>query len=624
MRCSGQQCVAASCTDGVKNGAETDIDCGGSLCPACADDQACIESTDCTSKHCGDDGVCIAPAPDDGIQNGDETDIDCGGSIAPKCEEGQGCLSNDDCDALACGVGNTDVDNTDDVDTTTVCLPASHDDGVKNLNETDIDCGGPKAPPCTDGLICVAGSDCASKVCTAGICQKATSTDKVKNGTETDIDCGGGAPTNAPRCDVGFGCAVDSDCTSNGCSLTMKKCVEAASCKVQYGGQTCGPNGTEDCCRSLPVTGYAPPVGDPLYPLNGKTVYLDKYEITAGRMRAFVDAVTANRGGVPDIKSYMAANRPARWNLAWEAVLPSAYSGTQPGVTYEIRNPTPSQANSGALFGNLYPGADVVPSQYGVWNTPSTGAYAVMNGPQTIYPSIVNTFGEQTFFPEYPLNYTIQPYPPDYAVSHNLNCANNPGSYGFGTYWLAQSGKQFPQSEMDMRALNCTTNAMFTAFCAWDGGQLVTEDVMTYVVNGTTWPSGSCAGINGKACRIGSAGGDCVGLNLKSDSIGACLNLDPYYSPNTNNDMDDSGRIFPPGRLADSKNPVIDIVQINAGDEGWYDLKGNLMELVVSKDDRFAYNGYGIGYSSITNHRGQIITARFKEGSMGARCMRLK
>lgn len=47
----------ATCTDGVQNGDETGVDCGGS----------------CTS--CGGTPNCS-----DGIQNGDETGIDCGGS----------------------------------------------------------------------------------------------------------------------------------------------------------------------------------------------------------------------------------------------------------------------------------------------------------------------------------------------------------------------------------------------------------------------------------------------------------------------------------------------------------------------------------------------------------------
>jgi len=366
----------------------------------------------------------------------------------------------------------------------------------------------------------------------------------------------------------------------------------------------------------LPVTNYPQ--------VNGQTVYLDKYEITAGRMRAFINAVVTSQGGNPngpvtqndqyyDVKSYMAAHRPARWNMQWEAVLPSAYYDNQPAVVYQIKNPTPTPAQSDplGLYGYLYPGPDVVPGKlYNLDASPMTV------GSLSIYPGIFETFGEQDFFPEYTADSA-------YGATHNLNCSNAAGSYGFGTYWLPAGGninRGFPQADMDSRALNCTTNAMFAAFCAWDGGQLVTEDVMTYVVGGTTWsPSaggGSGYTCTGATCRIGAPGADCNGYNLKSDSAGACTALPPYEGNGTT--TDDSGRIFPPGSIA------ADVVRIVNTDEGWYDLKGNLLEMVVSADDRFAYNGYGIGYASITHHRGQVVTARFKEGSTGARCMRLK
>lgn len=40
------------CTDGVKSGAETDVDCGGNACPACADDMACTKASDCMNGSC--------------------------------------------------------------------------------------------------------------------------------------------------------------------------------------------------------------------------------------------------------------------------------------------------------------------------------------------------------------------------------------------------------------------------------------------------------------------------------------------------------------------------------------------------------------------------------------------
>jgi hypothetical protein len=53
----GGECAPCTCIDGIQNGAETDIDCGG-VCNAC-------------------------PTCTDGIKNQDETAIDCGGACDP-------------------------------------------------------------------------------------------------------------------------------------------------------------------------------------------------------------------------------------------------------------------------------------------------------------------------------------------------------------------------------------------------------------------------------------------------------------------------------------------------------------------------------------------------------------
>jgi len=40
------------CTDGVMNGAETDVDCGGGTCPRCQGGQICTSRTDCHTALC--------------------------------------------------------------------------------------------------------------------------------------------------------------------------------------------------------------------------------------------------------------------------------------------------------------------------------------------------------------------------------------------------------------------------------------------------------------------------------------------------------------------------------------------------------------------------------------------
>jgi hypothetical protein len=56
---------------------------------------------------------CVIPAPpppcQDGIRNGTETAIDCGGSCSAKgfrCGEGQACVVNDDCQSQTCALSN--------------------------------------------------------------------------------------------------------------------------------------------------------------------------------------------------------------------------------------------------------------------------------------------------------------------------------------------------------------------------------------------------------------------------------------------------------------------------------------------------------------------------------------
>lgn len=60
---AGQVCLSgacqtpASCNDGIKNGSETSVDCGGSQCAACPTGQACHVNGDCLSGNCVS-GVC--------------------------------------------------------------------------------------------------------------------------------------------------------------------------------------------------------------------------------------------------------------------------------------------------------------------------------------------------------------------------------------------------------------------------------------------------------------------------------------------------------------------------------------------------------------------------------------
>src|SRR5262245_24306143 len=53
------------CTDGIKNGAESDVDCGGGTCPRCQGGQICNTRSDCHTALCTGGTCQSCAAPDD-------------------------------------------------------------------------------------------------------------------------------------------------------------------------------------------------------------------------------------------------------------------------------------------------------------------------------------------------------------------------------------------------------------------------------------------------------------------------------------------------------------------------------------------------------------------------------
>ncbi len=165
--CLNGGCVN-TCQDGLHNAQETDVDCGGPICARCDDGRMCTNGDDCKSGVCSS-GVCQAPSCTDGVQNGGlfvgESDIDCGGEVCPKCANGKTCRSDRDCQTDFCDVDNVCRDPHD-------CF-----DGITNGLETDVDCGGQVCPACADGKRCFINGDCQSDFCDrsadpneAGVC----------------------------------------------------------------------------------------------------------------------------------------------------------------------------------------------------------------------------------------------------------------------------------------------------------------------------------------------------------------------------------------------------------------------------------------------------------------------
>jgi hypothetical protein len=69
----------ATCSDGIQNGNETRVDCGGS-CDACEVPATCT----------------------DGVKGGNETDVDCGGPVCAACALGASCVVPSDCATGPC------------------------------------------------------------------------------------------------------------------------------------------------------------------------------------------------------------------------------------------------------------------------------------------------------------------------------------------------------------------------------------------------------------------------------------------------------------------------------------------------------------------------------------------
>jgi alpha-tubulin suppressor-like RCC1 family protein len=87
----------------VRNGGESDVDCGGACAAKCADHAGCLAAGDCRSGVCLA-GICQGATCTDGVENGAETDVDCGPGCAA-CGVGGGCSAARDCLSGACIAG---------------------------------------------------------------------------------------------------------------------------------------------------------------------------------------------------------------------------------------------------------------------------------------------------------------------------------------------------------------------------------------------------------------------------------------------------------------------------------------------------------------------------------------
>ncbi len=440
--------------------------------------------------------------------------------------------------------------------------------GLRDAGEADAHDDGP--------LPCMTDDDCPSLVCpkASRVCAEPSGSDGVQNGTETDVDCGG--QQRAP-CAAGKKCTVHADCASLGCD-DRGLCAPSPSCTSLHGGRTCGLGelgeagaAHESCCTSIEVPGFA----DPAHP--GMRVWLDKYEITAGRMRAFVERLSGVYGGKPDLRTWVSQHRPPVWNDAWDFIL--ATDTDAPGNVAmphpSLYSTTPANVGTSYVFGSsLY----VYVHGHNCFQGGGTG------------PRDAESYGYNTYF-----------YPPAIMLSQNGG-------------WP----RAFSREELDTRAMNCVPSAVLQAFCAWDGGQLATAEVLRHVTGATFSKSG----------RIVTPGRLPPREDANTSRDGA--SNPPYYRVTFNQDEhthEGAGRIAAPGRM-----PLDRTASLPAASDTWADLRGNLNEVVLLPADVGEASGFGlysegVAYVSARASRNTPVNngyPEFRAGFAGGRCMRFR
>jgi len=167
-------------------------------------------------------------------------------------------------------------------------------------------------------------------------------------------------------------------------------------------------------------------------------VRLDKYQITAGRMRAFIKRVGGN------VKAWVQANR---------ASLPQATQATLlPSLDYALPE---------TLVGSAF--------------------------------SVAKQLGGHTLLDHFPSE------TPGCYIGASNDPNNSSGAH---TYWLDQQGLDEAgekphansQARLDEKALTCVTYPMLAAFCAWDGGRLASVSSLDQAYGSKNWPWGDQPG----------------------------------------------------------------------------------------------------------------------------------
>lgn len=241
-------CVPATCQDGVKNGMETGLDCGGPLCGPCPEGAGCKGPVDCISHVCQND-VCAACAADADCASG-EFCMPMSGACIPDLNSGAACVTDAQCQSGHCVDGFCcDAACTGTCDACSAAKKGQGLDGscgpIASGSDPDDECAAEPASSCGKTGVCngqsacqlyMSGTTCALVSCSGGVLQNADTCD----GAGVCVD-GGSMSCGAYQCDPAgaaclSGCAADSDCAAGSYCGAASQCVgknvDGAACSA--------------------------------------------------------------------------------------------------------------------------------------------------------------------------------------------------------------------------------------------------------------------------------------------------------------------------------------------------------------------------------------------------------
>jgi len=269
--------VCIDCADGMQNGSETGVDCGGPDCAPCGQGQGCVIDGDCGPGLICQGGICVPNCPDldqDGWTTcaGDCNDSDP--SMHPGAIE-QCNGADDDCDGDVDEDWNFDSDPQNCGGCGLVCSPAPNSTSVC-VNGTCalicdngyMDCDGNFSNGCETevlfnnsncagcGVTCPPGTTCQNGQCVASCPPAGQACDDGNACTVSDVEDGAcncvGIPLN---CDDGNPCTIDQ-CVNGAC--VFSPVPDGAACP----GGTCQTGVCVTNCPDADGDGWTTCAGD--------------------------------------------------------------------------------------------------------------------------------------------------------------------------------------------------------------------------------------------------------------------------------------------------------------------------------------------------------------------------